>query len=71
MAKLGRKQFPSGFSPSDFRYEGRPAKDQDDFGDDVGIADMACVDQFGDSNTAKYYHMGVVSAKGKFFAYFE
>lgn len=71
MAKLGRKQFPSGFSPSDFRYEGRPAKDQDDFGDDVGIADMACVDQFGDSNTAKYYHAGVVSAKGKFFAYFE
>lgn len=69
--KLGRKNFPSGFSASSFKYQGRPAKTQDDFGDDVGLADMACVDQFGDSNKAKYYHAGVVSAKNKWFVYLE
>lgn len=69
--KLGRKIFPSGYSPSDFKYHGRPAKTQDDFGDDVGIVDMACVDQFGESNKAKYYHAGVVQAKGNWFVYLE
>lgn len=69
--KLGRKSFPSGYSPSDFVYQGRPAKTQDDFGDDVGLSDMACVDQFGDSNKAKYYHTGVVKAKGTWFVYLE
>jgi hypothetical protein len=67
---MKRKLFPPGFKPEDFKYVGRPAKDQDDFGSDVGIADMACVSQFGE-NKAKYYHMGVVTAKGQWFAYFE
>lgn len=69
--KLGRRSFPSGLSPEDFKYQGRASKDQHDFGDDVGVADMACVDQFGSSNKAKYYHMGVVTANGVWFAYFE
>ena len=58
-SKLGRKAFPSGFSPEDFSYQGQPAKDQDDFGDGVGLADMKCVNQFG-KNANKYYHAGVV-----------
>lgn len=72
--KLGRKHFPSGYTPDDFKYQGRPAKDQDDFSDEVGIADMACVDQFGEfgeANKAKYYHMGVMKAKNVWFTYFE
>lgn len=70
--KLGRKAFPSGYTSGDFKYQGRPSKDQDDFGNDVGIADMACVDQFGDSNKAKYYHAGVVlTPSSTWFVYFE
>lgn len=69
--KLARKQLPAGFSADDFKYEGRPAKDQDDFGSDVGIADMACVNQFGEANNSKHYHAGVVTAKGKWFVYLE
>lgn len=69
--KLGKKTLPSGFSPSDFTYVGRPAKDQGDFADDVGIVDMACVNQFGEANNSKYYHAGVVQAKGQWFVYFE
>jgi hypothetical protein len=69
--KLGRKEMPSGLSADDFKYQGRPAKDQDDFGTDVGIADMVCVNQFGESNNNKYYHAGVVTASGKFYVYLE
>ncbi len=69
--KLSRRKFPSGLNPEDFKYQGRPSKDQDDFGDEVGIADMACVSQFGDTNSDKYYHVGVVQAKGKWFVYCE
>lgn len=60
--KLKRKEFPAGYSPSDFEYKGRPARDQGDFGEDVGIADMACVNQFGEKNNAKFYHGGVVQS---------
>lgn len=69
--KLKRNEIPSGFSHTDFKYQGRAAKDQDDFDLEVGIADMACVDQFGSSNTNKYYHAGVVEANGKWFVYLE
>lgn len=69
--KLGRRAFPQGYNTTDFIYSGRPSKTQDDFGSDVGIADMACVDQFGDSNKAKYYHAGVVNANGNWFVYLE
>lgn len=69
--KLGRKAFPPGFSPADFAYQGRPAKDQDDFGPDVGLADMKCVNQFG-ANNNKYYHAGVVKATdGSWWVYLE
>jgi hypothetical protein len=61
-SKLGRKEMPSGFTPDDFTYQGRPAGDQGDFDDDVGLGDMACVNQFGDANNSKYYHGGVVKA---------
>ena len=69
--KLGRKEIPSGHSPDDFQYQGRPAVEQDDFGPDVGIADMVCVNQFGDSNNNKYYHAGVVKSNGSWFVYLE
>jgi hypothetical protein len=69
--KLGRKEFPSNFSASDFKYQGRPSVDQDDFGPEVGIADMVCVNQFGDANNNKYYHAGVINANGAWFVYLE
>lgn len=69
--KLGRKEVPSGLSAADFKYQGRPAKDQDDFEADVGIADMVCVNQFGDANNNKYYHAGVVKASSGWFVYLE
>lgn len=61
--KLGRKRLPPGYNAADFSYMGRPANDQGDFGKDVGIADMACVNQFGQHNNAKHYHGGVVKSK--------
>jgi hypothetical protein len=69
--KLGRKALPSGKDPSSFKYVGRPAGDQDDFGPDVGIVDMACVNQFGEANNSKYYHAGVVQSGGAWFVYLE
>ncbi|PRQ02474.1 Poly(ADP-ribose) polymerase catalytic domain protein [Enhygromyxa salina] len=69
--KFGRKQIPSGFAPNEFTYQGRPAKDQGDFADDVGIADMASVNQFDDRNSSKYYHAGVLEARGTWFVYTE
>lgn len=72
MDKLGRKVLPSGLSASDFKYMGRPAKEQGDFGADVGLADCACVNQFGDANNSKYYHGGVVqSTDGRWWVYLE
>ena len=60
--KLGKKELPSGHGPGDFKYMGRPAKDQGDFGAEVGLADCACVNQFGEANNSKYYHGGVVQS---------
>src|SRR3989304_507770 len=69
--KLSKKEVPSGCNSGDFKYIGRPAKDQGDFDSDVGIADCACVNQFGEANNSKYYHGGVVQANGRFFVYLE
>ena len=70
--KLGRKTIPGGYSSGDFKYMGRPARDQGDFGADVGIADMACVNQFGQANNSKHYHGGVVqSPDGQWWVYLE
>ena len=69
--KFARKQVPTGYAANDFTYQGRPAKDQGDFGDEVGIADMASVNQFEQRNSSKYYHAGVVEAKGTWFVYTE
>lgn len=71
--KLDRKSLPAGTSASDFAYVGRPATDQGDFGADVGIADMACINQFGEANNSKYYHAGVVQHRptGGWFVYLE
>ena len=66
-----KKSLPPGLNPQDFKYSGRPASDTSDFGDDVGIADMACVNQFGDSNNSKYYHAGVVESNGTWYVYIE
>lgn len=71
-AKLDRKTLPSGLTPSQFQYQGRPASSQGDFGEDVGIVDMSCVNQFGDANNSKYYHAGVVkSSDGRWWVYLE
>lgn len=69
--KLGRKETPAGVDPTTLKYQGRPAKDQDDFGPDVGIADMVCVNQFGDANNNKYYHAGVVKSASRWYVYLE
>lgn len=70
--KLDKKTLPTGVDPATLKYVGRAAKDQDDFGSDVGLADMACVNQFGEANNAKYYHAGVVQTPaGKFYVYLE
>lgn len=71
--KLGRKEMPAGHVAGDFKYMGRPARDQGDFGRDVGIADCACVNQFGEANNSKYYHGGVVqsSKTSGWFVYLE
>lgn len=70
--KLSKKEVPSGYGPDDFKYKGRPAVDQGDFGPEVGIADGACVNQFGDANNSKYYHAGVLqTSDGKWWCYFE
>lgn len=65
-----KKTLPPRCKPADFKYMGRASKDQGDFGNDVGIADMACVDQFG-KNSNKFYHAGVVQANSRWFAYYE
>jgi len=77
--KLGRKEFPSGYSPSDFSYRGRPGSEPEgDYGPEVGIVDMACVNQFSSDNSSpavnnnKYFHGGVVqSSDGVWWCYFE
>ncbi len=69
--KFARKQIPAGFQPSDFSYQGRPARDQGDFDQEVGIADMASVNQFEERNSSKYYHAGVLEARGQWFVYTE
>ena len=69
--KFARKQVPPGLTPSDFIYKGRPAKQQGDFDAEVGIADMASVNQFEDRNSSKYYHAGVLEARGDWFVYTE
>lgn len=72
MSKLGRKEMPAGLTAASFTYKGRPAKDQGDFGADVGIADMVCVNQFGEANNSKHYHGGVVqSTDGRWWVYYE
>ena len=70
--KGSRKEMVSGHSQHDFEIMGRAAKDQGDFGSDVGVADMACVNQFG-QNSSKYYHASVVKSTqtGGWFVYLE
>ena len=57
--KFGRKTLPPGYTPDQFTYQGRPAATDGDFGSDVGLADMGCVNQFGEANNSKAYHCGV------------
>lgn len=69
--KLERNTFPSGLSENDFTYVGQPAKKQCEFSTDVGIADMTCVSQFGETNSNKFYHAGIVQNSGKYYVYLE
>jgi hypothetical protein len=67
--KMGRKEMIAGHAAQDFEIVGRASRDQSDFGSDVGCADMACVNQFGEANNSKYYHAAVVrSTKSKAWA---
>lgn len=68
--KYPRRQLPPGTGPTDFVYIGKPSVDQGDYligsgrtatvNTSIGIADMACVNQFGEANNSKGYHAGVV-----------
>lgn len=71
--KLPRKTLPAGFTPDQFLYKGRPSTDQDDFDGEVGLADLVCVNQFGEANNNnKYYHAGVCqSPDGAWWVYLE
>ena len=71
--KLDRKTMPAGHGPNDFEVQGRAAKGQGDFGSDVGVADCACVNQFGEANNSKYYHGSVVKSTktGGWYVYLE
>jgi hypothetical protein len=70
--KLGKRELPKSGIQS-LVYMGRPANDQGDFGSDVGLADMACVNQFGEANNSKFYHGGVIkdTATGTWYVYLE
>lgn len=71
MAKLGRKQYPSGHGPDDFECFGPPATEDGKF-EGCMLADLGCFNQEEiDSN--KFYHGAVVKSKksGKWYAYFE
>jgi hypothetical protein len=71
VVKLASKKIPLGFQPSEFRYVGRPAADQGDFGPEVGIVDLVPVDARGASRGSRYFHIGVVEARGEWFVYME
>lgn len=71
VVKLASKKIPVGFQPSEFRYVGRPASEQGDFGPEVGIVDMIPVDECGITQGSRYFHMGVVEARGQWFVYME
>ena len=63
-----RNEIPAGYSISGFTYQGDVATEQDDFGTDVGIADMIQFDLDSDDKTTEYfkgaacsyYHAGVL-----------
>jgi len=63
VVKLVSKQLPFGLQPCQFRYAGRCAVDQGDFGPEVGVADLAPINEQGAINTSRYFHMGVVEAR--------
>jgi hypothetical protein len=71
VVKLASKKIPVGFQPSEFRYVGRPASEQGDFGPEVGIVDMIPVDECGLTQGSRYFHIGVVEARGQWFVYME
>jgi hypothetical protein len=68
--KLYKRQLPPNTTPADFTYVGKPSVEQADYligegraatvNPEYGVADMVCVNQFGEANNAKGYHAGVV-----------
>ncbi len=70
VVKLASKQIPSGFQPSQFRYAGRPAMEQGDFGPEVGSANLTPSKPQG-VRVARLFHVGVVEARGQWFVYIE
>jgi hypothetical protein len=71
VVKLASKKIPLGLSPREFRYVGRTAGEQGDFGPEVGIVDMVPVNDRGITQESRYFHMGVVEARGQWFVYME
>lgn len=74
--KLGKKEYPSGHSPSDFKCFGPAATKDGDF-DSVKVADLGCFSQGDGQGSAidsnKYYHAAVIQSvkDSKWYAYFE
>jgi len=81
MNKWKVKVLPTGMDVTKFKYSGRPARGRegddgifeyvDDFGSDVGIADMACVNPTGEVVNNKYYHLGVITDGSTWWVYIE
>ncbi|MFV8752404.1 hypothetical protein ACNOYE_17805 [Nannocystaceae bacterium ST9] len=71
VVKLSSKQVPAGFQRHEFRYVGAVASEQGEFGPEIGIVDMVPIDERGIANPARYFHIGVVEARGQWFLYME
>lgn len=78
--KLGKKEYPTGLGPDDFKCHGPVATKDTEFSG-CKLADMGCFQQEEKGTTKdgaarkidsnKYYHCAVVSANGKWFLYVE
>lgn len=69
--KLSNKVVPAGLRVHEFRYLGRRAYEQGDFGGEVGAVDMIRVDEHGVAQGTRYVHLGVVAVRGEVFVYME
>jgi hypothetical protein len=69
--KLSNKVVPAGLRVHELRYLGRRAREQGDFGVEVGAVDMLRVDERGIVQGTRYVHLGVVAVGDEVFVYME